>query len=552
MGNKNLFNVFLISVLVLVGVFFVVGVTPLSLSTPSANLDVPIYGNYTMTFTIDNTNFSNVVNMTIYNATVTWSDPTDEPVASSTALDWNNTLIINLSNSSSNVNSFSVVLDTGNFTNGIWGRGDGNYTLTALMTNLSNFKEYINISFLIDNTPPSALILIAPNLSETFINDATIQFGFAVNDSMSGNSTYGNRINCSLYIDEVLINSNLVVSNATDYWVNVTSTSFVENNGIHTWNITCRDKANNLNNSASWTDTCGNQRNYGTFNLTDTSGPTTNTPTFSASSVVKDAAITITCTGTDTISANPIEYISVKGPNADWQGDIGISPYSFTGTNTAGTWAVRCRSIDAAGNTGGFGSEATFTVTTASSNSGGTSSTSGTSSSTPAKVVAYAGQTQNLGSLTTSAGGEGIINAYQSSIVTFSVVASSGSDSGSHSIEFDQVSYIDGSVTVVISSNPVTLTLNVGDVEMVDLDGDGVNDLQVTLNSVDSNGKVDMTIKDLGASALTGDATVATSETGAKEIVPGSRGGLGAIWWILIIVVVIVIIVLVLPKKKRK
>ena len=555
MSNKNLFNIFLVSVLVLVGVYFVVGGN--AFTTPANNITY-ITGNYTVTLVVDSAVVGNPINLTLYNVTRTWSDSTGEPLTGWTALDRNNT-IQNVTNTS--LQTFTFTLYTGNLTNGLNGRGDGNYTFTAMVANVTNVRSYVNFTVLVDNNPPSALYLVYPRPNETYVNNGTIQFGFNVTDGMSGNWTYGNKINCSLFIDNVLINSSITVDNTTyetpvtssrgaAYWFNVTATSFAAEDGYHIWNVTCRDKANNLNNSASWVDGYGYQRNHGNFTLTDTVGPTTNTPTFSASSVVKDVAVTVTCTGTDTIDSTPLEYVSVKAPNGAWQEDLGTSPHSFTGTNTAGTWTSRCRSRDSAGNTGAFGSEATFAVTTATSNSDSTSTSgSSSSSSKPVKVVAYAGQTQDLGSLATSAGGEGIINAYQSSTVTFSVTTSSESSSSSHSVRFDEVSYIDGTVTVTISSDPIILTLGVGDVETVDLEGDGVDDLQVTLNSIDSNGKADMTVKDLVAIIVT---ETTEDTTGAEETVTGSGGGLGAIWWILIIVVIIVIVVLVLPKKKRK
>src|SRR3989344_1915131 len=366
MNVKNAFNVFLVSVLLLVGVYFVIGTTPISFNTPSTNLAVPIYGNYTLILTIDNTNFSNVVNITFYNTTVTWSDPTGEPVTGWTALDSNNTLFNE--------------------------------------TNSSNSREYFNVTFLVDNTAPD-VTLIYPYMNQTFTNNATVYFAFNITDSMSGNYTYGNTINCSLFVDGTSINDTIVVWNTTDFTPQMTNTSSSVSSftnasyvmavpattideGDHLWNMTCYDYNNNVNSTHKFNPNSMHDKSFigGNFTIVDTQGPSTNAPTFSAASVAKNVAVTITCTGTDIISPNPIEYVSVKAPNGAWQEDLGISTYSFTGTNTAGTWTARCRSRDSSGNTGGYGSEATFTVTVASSSSGESSGGSGGSSSSSVSV----------------------------------------------------------------------------------------------------------------------------------------------------------------------
>src|SRR3989338_8376509 len=327
-----------------------------------------------------------------------------------------------------------------------------------------------------------------------------------------------------------MTNTSSSVSSFTNasYVMAVPATTIDE--GDHLWNMTCYDYNNNVNSTPKFNPNSMHDKSFigGNFTIVDTQGPSTNAPTFSAASVAKNVAVTITCTGTDIISPNPIEYVSVKAPNGAWQEDLGISPYSFTGTNT-----------------GGYGSEATFTVTVASSSSGESSGGSGGSSSSSVSVTALAGQTQNLGNLADSANGEGIINAYQSSTVMFSVVSSSAADTESHSIFFGSVDYINGEITVTISSDPVTLTMSVGDVETVDLDSDEVGDVEITLNDIDSYGRASLVIKDLKVAPVgeTSGGETSGGETSGTALENG--GGLGIIWWILIIIVVVVIIVLI-------
>jgi hypothetical protein len=538
MRLKGVFEIFLVLVLLSVGVWFVVG-TGSSFNTPAS--EEFLKGNYTITVNY-NSAFTNVSNLTVYNTSL------------STYFVYNsNTTISTFLYPYTNGTSFTFVLNTNtNFTG-----TDGNKTITIMISNDTGVShdEYINISFSVDNTPPSSLILVTPSLNQTFINDATIQFGFNVTDSMSGNSSSpGNLLNCSLFVDDVSIDDSIQIANATSelsdglgdgtYYINVTSTTFDQ--GYHTWNVTCYDKNNNFNSSGEWVtgEVQAVGVRYGNFTLTDTVGPTTGTPTFSASSVVQNVAITITCTGTDSITANPIEMVSVRAPNGEWQNGIGSSPYSFTGTSIIGTYSARCYSVDTAGNgVDSYGTEATFAVTkSAGSSQTGGGSSGGTAGPT-VTVNAFAGQTVGLGNIDN---GQGIINAYQTSVVTFSIGTSSGA-SDQHSIKFDSVNYIGKEVTITISSDPITITMAEGDVKTVDVDNDGTEDIEVTLNSIDENGKVNMNIKDLITTAA-GEEGTTTPTVGGET---GAAGGMAWYWWVIILIVIVVIIALVLPKKKR-
>ena len=569
MRFKNLFNIFLVLALVSVGVYFATGHVSSVGNTFTSPADANsvnvsyINGNQTLTITF-NTTWQNVTFVNLYNITSLWVNG----AYTYTALNMTHNQTLN-NTDDHNYTSISFVLNTHNFT-------QGNYTFTALVINNSvvggnangtlghgalsgdgSNATYVNLSVIIDNTPPYVLDLVYP-INETFDgNNATIQFGFNVSDSMSGNHTWGNLINCTFMLDGAVSNSSIVAPNVTDLspanpkgavWTfNVTSTSI--DSGFHTWNMTCYDNRNNFNSTArSKSHIVGVSYIGANFTISDTTGPTTATPTFSASSVTQNTAVTITCTGTDTITSNPKEYVSVRNPSGgDWQGDIGVSPYSYTGTGDVGTYTVRCRSTDSAGIFGSYSSEATFAVTKAASTSPTTTTTGPGGGPTTVSVNVLTGQTRDLGAIAEA--GEGIINAYQASTVTFTVTTSSGGAvASSHSIKFDEVDYIKGTATVTISSDPIILTLNVGEIKNVDLDSDGTEDLEVNLVSIDENGKVNLKVKD-----MTGGAVITEEET-TEEVTPTTaeevKEGMSWIWWVLIIVVVVIIIALVLPKKK--
>lgn len=586
MKLKNLFNIFLVLVLVSVGVYFVLGN---SFSAPTNNSFINNYTNFTFSF---NSSYTNVTYIVVFNIS-NINSVSGHIIYNLTNSTQANQTIFNLTN----LRGFNGGVGFGiNYS--IFNEEDGNYTFTAFIANSTGGSKYedifanitgangtyVNISVLIDRNPPYSLSLVSPNLSKTFKDNTTIQFGFNVSDAMAGNLTFGNPLNCTLFVDGIVRNTtraananatNRLYSNRTyDFphnlvngslsrggldagvggvnlsavtWVNVSATDIDQ--GYHTWNVTCADVNNNRNGSAMFTTGTWAMGIAGTiggnFTLTDTISPTTSAPTLSASSVTTSTSVTITCTGTDLITADPKEYVSVRGPDiADWEGDIGTSPYAFTGTDTVGTYTVRCRSRDTAGNFGGYGSETTFEVTkTAGSTS--TTTTTGPSGGPTVSVSVLTGQTKDLGAI---ADGTGIINAYQASTVTFSVTTSSGgATASSHSIRFDEVNYIKGTATVTISSDPITLVLNVGDVKNVDVDSDGTNDLEVTLNSMDENGQVNMVVKDISVAPsqeVTGGETQPTTPTPITT-------GMSWIWWVLIIIVVVVIIALLMPKKKR-
>ena len=537
MRLRGAFNIFLALVLVAIGVYFVVGGS--SFTTPSNNVTY-INGNYTISASTDAV--VNVWNVTFYYVT-----------------NASGVLRYNLSNMLANVTNTTVGSATvGSFIFYSANFSDGNYTISALFMNKSNTGNLtINTTIYVDNKPPYSLTLIYP-VNQTFINNASIQFGFNVSDSMSGNHTWGNPINCTFsvngsMISSIYVNSSLIVGNANSSnilganlgrgtnWFNVSSTSF--DAGYHVWNVSCVDYNNNVNSSLSIPyNNWFKYRFGGNFTLTDTVGPTTTTPTFSASSVTEGGSVTATCTGTDVISSDPTEYVSIKGPlNSDWQGDIGTSPYTFTGTTDIGTYTTRCRSRDTTGNFGSYSSEATFAVTKSPGPSQTSSGPGGPSGVGPTvSVNVFAGQTRDLGDIDN---GQGIINAYQTSVVTFSVGTSSGV-ADQHSIKFDEVDYIGGEITVTLSSDPVILTMKVGEIKSVDVDSDGTEDLEVTLNSIDENGRVNMNIKDLVITTAEEEET--TGETQPTEV----TGGMSWIWWVLIVVVIVVIIALILPRKK--
>ncbi|MFA5992189.1 MAG: LamG-like jellyroll fold domain-containing protein [Candidatus Pacearchaeota archaeon] len=100
----------------------------------------------------------------------------------------------------------------------------------------------VTVNYLNDTTPP-AIILNQPS-DGTNTSSENLSFEFTAIDDMDTNG-----INCSLYVDGVMQNSNSSVLNNTQTNLNATIIS----GGWHYWNVTCFDTASNQN----WSSTNG-------------------------------------------------------------------------------------------------------------------------------------------------------------------------------------------------------------------------------------------------------------------------------------------------------
>ena len=111
-------------------------------------------------------------------------------------------------------------------------------------------------------------------------------------------------------------------------------------------------------------------------------------------------------------------------------------------------------------------------------------------------------------------------------------------------------------VVVTLASTPFDITLSVGESRKADVTGDGVNDVQVTLNSI-TNGKADLTFVELAKPVLTELPKTGISVTPTTIApVPVNTNSNGVITTILIFVVAVlflgILYFMMFGKKKRK
>jgi len=122
-----------------------------------------------------------------------------------------------------------------------------------------------------------------------------------------------------------------------------------------------------------------------------------------------------------------------------------------------------------------------------------------------------------------------------------------------HTVKFKEIK--SGAVTLVIESDPIEVTLAVGETKQVDVDGNGFEDLEVTLQSIVSetarivmkklveDKPAEQPVIETQETAPTGEA-VKTAETVPEE----SKSNM--LLWVLIIVAIVVIVVAIVLKKK--
>jgi len=107
-------------------------------------------------------------------------------------------------------------------------------------------------------------------------------------------------------------------------------------------------------------------------------------------------------------------------------------------------------------------------------------------------------------------------------------------------------------VTIIIESEPIEVTLEIGETKQVDVDGDGVNDISITLNDI-VDGLVDLTTKRLTPLPVkeVHAEEVPSEEAPVEEVVP--EVGPSKAWlWILITVILAVIITSYFYMQKKK
>jgi len=263
----------------------------------------------------------------------------------------------------------------------------------------------------------------------------------------------------------------------------------------------------------------------------DSSGPTITMTPPDNKNVYLRGSIIYQCTASDAGSGlNTIRWdvtkpdgttVTVQDYTALDSGTSDSITFSGDNTNVAGQYLVTCYVKDAVGN---IGSKTSTTaegfIARYSTSTAGEGSTSGGSAA----------------DVDLSTQEETTIKEKQGTISTFTLDGTT-----IHTIKIKTVDEVAGTVTIEISSDPITITLKIGETKEVDVDGDGTNDISLTLNKITS-GVADITTKKLTPLPTEKPTEeVAPTEKPAEEITPTPEAASKTWLWILIIVIIVVI-----------
>ena len=296
--------------------------------------------------------------------------------------------------------------------------------------------------------------------------------------------------------DKVWFSNDSGVSNSTAQACTSNFTSLVSFEGDNNWTVYMNDSTGNENSSVA-------------FFTVDTVNPVASAAC-SPSSVISGGTISCTCSGTDSGSG-----INSALTTAD----------STPSTSSAGTFSYTCSVTDNAGNS--HSEDASYTVTSSSISSGGSPTYR------PSESRFLEGYSVSLGR-------------------GFSVDFSLGGES--HSLVVDSIS--GDSATITISSDPIALSVDVGDTETVDLDLDGEDDFSVHLKSIGSS-RANFVFSFIGDFVIEDGEVVSeveetvSDEVVVSEVVEDAEKG-GSLWTVIIIIGLIIFGIKVMNKRNRK
>ncbi|HLC63417.1 MAG TPA: hypothetical protein VJJ21_03790 [Candidatus Nanoarchaeia archaeon] len=274
----------------------------------------------------------------------------------------------------------------------------------------------------------------------------------------------------------------------------------------------------------------------GTSPTVDVTAPSTTTVSTSSST-----GLTYVCSGSDangTVSS--YEWTLTKPGGDKVTKTTASATFATTDIDKAGTYQAKCKVTDGVGFTGEsstyeFSGHVTSTASSGASGGGGGSGSATTEKTTTLKVD------NDL-----SVKEEVTLSKQQGRITTFTL-----DGQNSHKMTFKEVTA--SRVTLIIESTPIEVSLSIGETKVIDVDGDGVNDLEITLVNI-KNGVADVKTKKIAETTL---ETTTTSSTLPKPsttlaVQPAAKKSSLAWLWVLVILAIIIVIVVVMRKKKRR
>lgn len=354
----------------------------------------------------------------------------------------------------------------------------------------------------IDNTPPNVTLLTIPASSGTYAG--SIVLNVTVNDVLIGMGTVFFNVTNSSGVEV----ANYTASNEDGVYYNATLDTTGFTDGTYNITVWANDSLNNLNRTTIASNVIFD--NTAPVVTLTSSSSTANSLTLTIGIIDISSA---TCTADRTGA-------TVSGTTLTESGLTCVKDYSYV---------VTC--VDDAGNSG-VSSSTSFTTASCDGGSGGSSSSAGSSWSATHSVLATE----------MSDGSARLLMAKQRAQFSF--------DGSVHHVGVKSIS--DGVASVEIASTPVSYDFEVGDERKFDLNGDGIYDLYVKLNSIDG-GVANLFIKFIDEEDSFDEVVgvdAIPDEDGAEDDM--DDGGFSWTIWIVVIVIVVVVVLFTLPMMRKK
>lgn len=391
------------------------------------------------------------------------------------------------------------------------GLTDGLFTMRATIANTTGFNTTLgtyNTQIRIDNTGPavSSFTTVVPGFNAT--NLSFLNVNVSVNDSGMG-------------IDSVYFN----VTNSSGDQVNWTK-AIADTGGYYNVTINMTNLGEGVYNVTVWAnDTQLANLNNTEFIKIVVDG--TNPAVTLTAANTTESSLTIAVASTDDLS-NLAGTCTVDR--------AGANVYrSGTDTQTLTESSLTCNTAYSY----------TATCTDESGNSGTSAATSFTTSACPSGG-ASGGSTGVVTRMTYKPSEEQLTTGYTKEVQANDVV-NIKVNGGTHTVRVSNVE--SSTVTLIVSSDPVTVTLSVGDTRRVDVNGDGTYDVSVMLNSI-TNGKADVTITKIS------EVVTDVSEAEQQKQEDQARGTeevstTGSSWWVWVLIVVVIVLVAIWFMKRK-
>ena len=368
----------------------------------------------------------------------------------------------------------------------------GVYNLTVTTLNSTGISDS-NISVTVNDTSAPDVVFVNPitrgNIS------GTIVINVSINDSSTIDTVIFNLTNSS-----AVQNASFTASQIGSYWNATLNTSqFPE--GIYNISVLVNDSVNNLNNSEF------------VFNLTIDNTDPTATYSCSPSNVGLRVSTSCTCTPSDSLSG--VDSSATSSP-------------SNPATSSSGTFSLTCTFADNAGNTGSATASYTVGGSSGDGGSGGGSSKKSFYSNT------FVESNQELSDIVSFNKQMKIKERVKLKV-----------NSKIHHVGIKELT--PSSATIEVASDPIEISLDVGEDIKIDVDQDGFYDLYIKLNSIEGS-KADLTINYLSEEVLVGEDKVEEDEgdvSVSKEEKKEPKN------FVFIILIILVIIAFILFKKRN-